>query len=329
MLGNGIDVKKYKDGGRKSQQKKITIFSFFGNYFACSAVIYMDKRAIAASIMRRFAMTTTPQVQGLVQQKLEAFERLQPEFEACFQFVQDVHGQRRFSSFPIANTVRYLHARWICECKDRLLSIYRNIERYEGGHCLELLQHWQEGDTASVVEFLERKMYMRSLADLTRQIHEAQYQYKNEAMAKRLVHGRQVLLNREMNILQALEAIFALPEEELLKEVRAACEEYGHLPAQIAKQLEEMSTPIYSYVPHQALAQRNMMVMNALGVNVTSNPADLPGRRSSRVLEPTVPPGPYAQHVIRGYQELTAPLHNNIKADRFVDPPEYNGPEKV
>jgi hypothetical protein len=274
-------------------------------------------------------MTTTSQVPGLVQKKLEAFERLQAEFEACFQFVQDVHGQRRFPSFPIATTVRYLHARWVCECKDRLLSIYRNIERYEGAYCLQLLQSWQEGDTASVVEFLERKMYMRSLADLTRQIHQAQYEYKDEAMAKRLIHGRIVLLHREMNILQALEAIFALPEEALLEEVRAACREYGHLPDQIAKQLEEMSSPIYSYVPHQALAQRNMVVMNALGVNVTANPADLPGNRSSRVLEPTVPPGPYAQQVIRGYQELTTPLHNNIKADRFVDPPQYNGPEKV
>jgi hypothetical protein len=93
--------------------------------------------------------------------------------------------------------------------------------------------------------------------------------------------------------------------------------------------LEGMSAPIYSYTPHQMLAQRSMMVMNALGVNVTSDPADLPGNRSSRVLEPTVPPGPYAQHVIRGYQELTTPLHNNIKADPFVDLPEYNGPEKV
>ena len=177
--------------------------------------------------------------------------------------------------------------------------------------------------------FLDGKMHMLPLADLTLQIYEAQYQYKNEAMAKRLIHGRLVLLNREMNILQAPEAIVALSEEERLKEVRAACEEHGHLPDQIAKQLEGMSSPIYSYVPHQSLAQKNMMVMNALGVNVTSNPADLPGNRSSRVLEPTVPPGPYAQHVIRGYQELTAPLHNNINADRFVDLPEYNGPEKV
>ena len=45
-------------------------------------------------------------------QKLEAIERLQSEFEASFHFVQDVHGQRRFSTFPVKETVRYLHALW-------------------------------------------------------------------------------------------------------------------------------------------------------------------------------------------------------------------------
>ena len=57
-------------------------------------------------------------------QKLEAFERLQSEFEASFHFVQEVHGQRRFSAFPVMETVHYLHALWVCECKDRLLSVY-------------------------------------------------------------------------------------------------------------------------------------------------------------------------------------------------------------
>jgi hypothetical protein len=57
-------------------------------------------------------------------QKLEAFERLQAEFEASFHFVQEVHGQRRFSAFPVMETVHYLHALWVCECKDRLLSVY-------------------------------------------------------------------------------------------------------------------------------------------------------------------------------------------------------------
>jgi hypothetical protein len=68
----------------------------------------------------------------LAKQKLAVFEQLQPAFEASFCFVQEVHGQRRFSAFPVAQTVHYLHALWICECKDRLLSIYKNIIRYEG-----------------------------------------------------------------------------------------------------------------------------------------------------------------------------------------------------
>ncbi len=59
----------------------------------------------------------------LAEQKLAAFERLQPEFEASFRFVQEVHGQRRFATFPVAEMVHYLHALWICECKDRLLSV--------------------------------------------------------------------------------------------------------------------------------------------------------------------------------------------------------------
>src|SRR5258707_214849 len=93
---------------------------------------------------------TTPVTPELIKQKLAAFERLHGEFEASFRFVQDVHGQQRFTLFPVANSVRYLHALWVCECKDRLLSIYKNIKRYEGSYCLELLRRWQEGDTAGV-----------------------------------------------------------------------------------------------------------------------------------------------------------------------------------
>ncbi len=54
-----------------------------------------------------------------------------------------MHG-RRFPAYPVMETVHYLHALWICECKDRLLSVYKNIERYEGCYCLELLRRWQE-----------------------------------------------------------------------------------------------------------------------------------------------------------------------------------------
>ncbi len=73
-------------------------------------------------------MATTLAIQTLMNQKLEAFERLQSEFETSFHFVQDVHGQRRFPAFSISSIVNYLHALWICECKDRLLGVPKTIE---------------------------------------------------------------------------------------------------------------------------------------------------------------------------------------------------------
>src|SRR5207248_843883 len=253
--------------------------------------------------------------QKLINQKLAAFERLQSEFEVSFRFIQQVHGQKRFSSFPVDHAVRYLHALWVCECKDRLLSIYKNIERYEGRQCLELLLGWQEDDTASVVAFLNRKLDMLPLADITRQLQEARQRHKDDGLPERLMHGRLVMLNRGMNLFQALDAIFALPDDELVREVQVACAQYGHHPSQIERQLAELDTPLYSYVPHQALAQRNIVLMNKLGVNVMNKPADQPGQRSWKVLEPVEPMSPYAEHVIVGYQELTSPLHNNIRGD--------------
>jgi len=250
-------------------------------------------------------MTTTQPMQELVKQKLKAFEQLQVEFETCFPFVQDVHGLNRFSAFPVADSVRYLHALWVCECKDRLLSIYKNIPRYEGRQCLELLQSWQQGEIADVVAFLNQKLDMLPFADLTRRIHEAQQQGQEDGLAQRLIHGRHILLNRGMNLMQALDVIFALPEDELVRQVQAACAQYGHRPEQIEQQLVDMDGPLYTYMPHQSLAQRNMVVMNKMGVNVTSKPADRPGHRSWHVLEPTVPAGPYAQQIIEGYLELT------------------------
>ncbi len=53
-------------------------------------------------------MVTTLATEKLAKQKLEAFERLQPEFEASFYFVQEVHGQRRFSTFPVMESVHYM-----------------------------------------------------------------------------------------------------------------------------------------------------------------------------------------------------------------------------
>ena len=267
-------------------------------------------------------MEATPAVQELIKQKLEAFEQLQPEFEECFRYVQEVHGQKRFSTFSVADAVHYLHALWICECKDRLLGIYKNIQRYEGQLCLELLRIWQEGENADVVAFLQRKLDTLPFVDLTRRYHEALQAGGDYGLAKRLAHGRLVLLNRGMNLLHALDAVFALPEDQLVQEVRVACAQYGHEPSQIEGQLFAMESPLYSYVPHQVLARRNMLVMNKLGVNVMHKPVDQPGRRSWRVLESSEPLSPYAEHVIEGYQELTTPLHNNPQGARFVDHPE-------
>ena len=259
------------------------------------------------------------------QRKSEAFEQLQPAFEASFRFVQEVHGQRRFSAFPVAETVRYLHALWVCECKDRLLSVYRNIVRYEGHHCLRLLQRWQEGEADEVIAFLHRKLDGLPFAELTRQIQEAKTtRHAGDGLVRRLVHGRLVLLNRGMNLMQALDAIFALPDDDLREEVRVACAQYGHRPDQIQQQLAEMEGPLHFYVPHPLLAQRNMVVMNKLGIHVMTLPTDLPGERSWKVVAPTEAPRPFAEHVIAGYLELVSPSHNNLKRYRFIDHPEHS-----
>jgi hypothetical protein len=259
-------------------------------------------------------MTIPSSIKTLVQQKLDAFDILLPEFEECFQFIQDVHGQRRFTAFSIDAVIHYLHALWICDCKDRLLSIYKNIRRYEGHHCLELLLAWQEqDDTAAVVAFLQRKLDMLPLADITRQLHEATHVHKNDGLAARLAHGREIMLNRGYNLMQSLDALFAVPEERLLDSVREACARYGHSPEDIGRQLVEIEGPLYSYIPHRELARRNMRVMNELGINVMSKPADLPGMRSWRVVPPTEPLSPFAEHVVKGYLDMTPPWHNNIK----------------
>jgi hypothetical protein len=268
-------------------------------------------------------MERNPAREQAAQRKSEAFEQLQPAFEASFRFVQEVHGQRRFSAFHVAETVRYLHALWVCECKDRLLSVYRNIVRYEGQHCLRLLQRLQKGEADEVIAFLHRKLDGLPFAELTRQIQEAKTtRHAGDGLARRLVHGRLVLLNRGMNLMQALDAIFALSDNDLRKEVRAACAQYGHRPDQIEQQLAEIEGPLHFYVPHPLLAQRNMVVMNRLGINVLTMPIDLPGERSWKVVAPTEAPRPFAEHVIAGSMELVSPSHNNLKRHRFVDRPE-------
>ncbi len=259
----------------------------------------------------------------LAQQKLAVFEQLQPAFDASFRFVQEVHGQRRFSAFPVAETVRYLHALWVCECKDRLLSMYKNIVRYEGQYCLTLLHRWQEGETADVVAFLHRKLDGLPFAELTRQVQDARIAHADDSLIRRLVHGRLILLNRAMNLVQALDAIFALSDDDLREEVRAACAYYGHRLDQIKQQLAEMEGPLFGYVPHPLLAQRTMVIMNTMGRQVMTLPTDRPGERSCKVATPAEAPHPFAEHVIAGYVELVSPRHNNLKAHHFVDYPEH------
>ena len=247
---------------------------------------------------------------------------MREDFEASFRFLQEMHGQRRFESLSVADAVRYLHARWICERKGRVLSIAKTTKEYEGGLCLELLRRWQEGDTTSVVDFLSRRLDMLPLADITRQMQELDAQQREHGFLERLAHGRLVMLNRGMNLLHMLDTLFALSEEKLLQAVRDACVHYGHAPDQITQQLQEMNSALYSYVPHQSLAKENMLVMNTMGTEVLVLPEDAPGQRSGRVVEPTEPNSPLAEHIVEGYQELVTPSHNNVNADKFVDRPE-------
>ncbi len=262
----------------------------------------------------------------LVQQKLETFTHLQPEFIASFQFLQMVHGQERLPSFSVADCVYYLHARWICECKSLLLSVSRTVKEYDGRRCLELLRLWQEQqDTASVITFLRDKLDMLPLADITRRIQTLRRSQGDEALISRLEHGRLVMLNRGIHLLLAMDAIFALSEAELAEAVQRACAQHAHLPMQIQEQLALMDTPLYSYHPHQSLAQANMLVMNALGIDVTAHPADLPGNRSQKVRMPEEVLPPYAEEVISGYQNMTSSAYNNVRRDHFIDPAARNG----
>jgi hypothetical protein len=257
----------------------------------------------------------------LVGEKLAAFDRLQSEFEVSFQYVQEVQGQRRFAAFSVAASVRYLHALWVCECKDGLLSVPKTIERYEGRRALELLRDWQAGETAGVVAFLQRKLDTLPFGEITRQLEETRRQEGDSPLAERLAHGRLVLLNRGMNLHQALEPLFTLPEKALLAEARDACARSGHRPEQIAAQLAALDTPLYSYIAHPLLARRNMLVMDRLGVSLSSAAADQPGRRSWRVAEPQLPIKPFAEQVIASYVDMTSIRHNNFSDYRFFYQP--------
>lgn len=266
-------------------------------------------------------MAQSTALAALVAEKLAAFERLQPELETSFEYVQDVQGQRPAVSFSVADTVHYLHALWVCECKDGLLSVPRTMGRYEGRQCLELLRDWQAGETAGVVTFLQRKLDTLPFGELTRQLETVRRQEGPSPLAERLEHGRLVLLNRGLNLLQALRPIFTLPAKALLAEVREGCARYGHQPEQIEAQLAALDTALYSYVPHPALARRNMRLMDQLGVQLTADTADQPGQRSWLVAAPTLPTRPYAEQVISGYVDMTSTRHNNFSDYRFFHQP--------
>ncbi|MBF6592349.1 MAG: hypothetical protein IVW57_17700, partial [Ktedonobacterales bacterium] len=104
-----------------------------------------------------------------------------------------------------------------------------------------------------------------------------------------------------------------LSPDPLIDAVRSACARHGHLPEKIREQWASLDTPLYAMLRHQALAQRNMLVMNALGVRVTDNGADRPGQRTERVALPTMPAGPYAQQIIIGAVEMTPPAHSTYR----------------
>src|SRR5437016_9560777 len=116
----------------------------------------------------------TGEINELARQKLAAFAHLEPEFASSFLFVQDIHGQRRFPAIPVDLTVRYLHALWVCELKDRLLCVPKTIQRYEGAKVLGLMRQWQAGASAGAVRFLQAKLDSLPFADLTQQ-YEAAY----------------------------------------------------------------------------------------------------------------------------------------------------------
>jgi hypothetical protein len=262
----------------------------------------------------------------LIAQKLDAFERIRDDFVASFQFAQEIQGQKRFGSLTIADAVRYLRAQWIIECKDRLLSVPRSTRQKEGQDCLRLLATWQDGATASVVAYLHNRLDMEPFASITQQIQDAEMAASPPAqqpvLVERLRHGRLVMLNRSANLLLLFDALFAPGEAELIAQVRAICANEGLGPEAIAGLLAGFGTPLYAYRPHPALARRNMVIMNDLGMSAIVRPDALPASRTWRLNAARTIESAYAEASIADYQELTAPGHNNLLGVRFVDRPD-------
>lgn len=255
----------------------------------------------------------------LVEEKLATFARIEQLFEVSFQFVQEVQGQRRFSTFPIAYTVGYLHALCVCDRKDRLLSVPRMGDRYEGEHCLELLRDWQNGHFTGVVQFLQRKLDGLTFAEVTRQLEAARLGSDLDAVALHLERGRLVLLRRGINLHLALEPIFSLRDHTVNQQVREACAYYGHTPEQIEEQLRELRSPAYAFVRHPALAQRNMVLMDRVGVRAAKAKAGYAEGELPLPDGQADGDGAFAEQLIESYVLLTAPGHNNPAGVRFTD----------
>jgi hypothetical protein len=252
-------------------------------------------------------------VPEIVARKLEALDTLEPEFAASFRYVQEVQGLTRLDPFPIASTVRYLQALVVCDAKDRLLSVPRVVNRYDGPICLDLLRAWQkDGVSTAVVAFLHHRLDALPFADLTRQIEDARRDGTDATLLAHLEHGRNVLLNRGFNLLRALEPIFTLAPAELTRQAQAACAEQDATPERLAQRRAALDGPLYASLRHPALAQRNMQLMDRVGVVAPPYAA--------RPLD-TAPAGvtrPYAEWVVTGYISLTAPRHNNPAGVRFA-----------
>jgi hypothetical protein len=270
-----------------------------------------------------------PPIPTLVREKLAAFGRMARVFQASFAYVQQIHGQCRFQRVPVSASVRYLHALWVCDCKDAFLSVPLTLPRYGRGQALDLLRDWQDGASAEVIAFLEQKLDMLSFVQLTREVEEAGAA-GDAAVVERLHHGREILVNRGLNLHRALDAIVTLPADRLRAEVRAACARYRHSPEQTREQLALFDTPLYSYLPHPELARRNMLVMNQLGVRITDTPADRPGARTARVSAPQQPLPPYARMPLAHQTAFIPPPYSTLPYySMHASPPAAEGADEV
>lgn len=259
-------------------------------------------------------MQTKPIISALIDQKVARIAVLRPEFVRSFPFVQHMHGQTRMAQITVPQVVRYLHALWICDCKDRLLGVPQEASRYEGAHCLRLLAEWQTGDAAGVVDFLQRKLDAQPFGAITAQWQHAHEHAEGGALAQRLTAGRAALLNRGMHLMLALEAIFALSVTELTRVVVLACQQEHHTPEELTDQLHELESPLFQLVRHPVLARENMVLMNNMSGSLAAQPPVAP-------VEESMPRGtePLAAFLFPVYLASTSTRANNLSGHHFLD----------